>query len=223
MAFDYPNEGEIVDPRKALSRATAKLLEPCYSEGQWQLREWQSNPNRGEAEAIRILAGIAVRVLERVVQEALRKHADNFDAFREAIGSDGGAADLGMKYAHFIYKDVIRGRMLALWHNPIRDQIFDAITRAENEWWQNLRAKAAGHAPDESPTLRDAVGVAARRKAIVEPLLLTKGWSILDWAGEAKVDYNTASDYLNGLTNPHRRTLVRLGRALGIPVSELPH
>ena len=65
-------------------------------------------------------------------------------------------------------------------------------------------------------------GAADRRKAVVEPILLMKGWSILDWAGEANVDYNTASDYLNGLTNPHRKTLVRLARVLGMPAKELP-
>jgi hypothetical protein len=112
--------------------------------------------------------------------------------------------------------------MAALWHKPIRSRIFDAIAKAENQWWQNRRAKAAVGEPAEVRAPRDVVAVAARRKAVVEPLLRAKGWSILDWAGAANVDYNTASDYLNGLTSPHRRTLVRLAKALGLPVSELP-
>jgi hypothetical protein len=223
MAFDYPNESEIVDPRKSLPPATVKLLEPCYAEGQWRLREWRDNPVGGDRAGIEILAGIAVGVMERLAQVALRKHADSFDAFRAAIGPDGGAADLGMKYAHFVYKDVDRGRMAALWHKPIRSRLFDATAKAENQWWQNHRANAAVGETVEARAPRDVVAVAARRKAVVEPFLRAKGWSIQDWAGLANVDYNTASDYLNGLTNPHRRTLVRLAKALGIPVSELPN
>jgi hypothetical protein len=37
--------------------------------------------------------------------------------------------------------------------------------------------------------------LAALRKAVVEPLLTTRGWSTMDWAKSAGVDYNTASHY----------------------------
>jgi hypothetical protein len=222
MAVEYPSDSEIVDPRKGLPPATAKLLEPCYSEGQLRLREFQNNPVYSEKAAIEILAGIALGVLDRLVPAALRKHADSFDAFRAAIGPDGGAAELGMKYAHFIYKDVTRGRMANLWHVPIRIRVFEAISKAENQWWQNYRIRSAAHEPAGSHPPRDVAASAARRQAVVRPILDAKGWSTLDWALEAEVDYNTASDYLNGLTNPHRRTRVRLAKALGIPVQQLP-
>jgi hypothetical protein len=222
MAFNYPTESEIVDPRKGLPAATVELLEPCFSEGQWRFREWQNDPDRRESAAIEILAGVAVGVFDRLAQEMLQKHADDFDAFRAAIGPDGGAAELGMKYAHFIYKDVTRGRMLFLWHKPISHQIFDAIAKFENEWWQNQRAQSAAGEPAQPRARRDVVAVATRRKAVVEPILDAKGWSILRWANEADVDYNTASDFLNGLTDPHRPTRVRLAKALSVPVSELP-
>jgi hypothetical protein len=223
MAFDYPSESEIVDPRKGLPPATAKLLEPCYSEGQWRLRELQNSPVYSSDKAsIEILTGISLGVLDRLVQVALRKHADSFDAFRAAIGPDGGAAELGMKYAHFIHKDVTRGRMANLWHTAIRGRLFEAISKAENQWWQNHRAQSAADEPAKSHPPRDVAASAARRQAVVDPIRDAKGWSTLDWALEAEVDYNTASDYLNGLTNPHRRTRVRLARALGIPVQQLP-
>jgi hypothetical protein len=219
MGFDYPREDAILDPRKSLPPETLKHLEPYYAEGQWRLRGYLSDPPRNEKGAIEILQGIALDVMGRLVQLALRQHANDFDAFRAAIGPDGGAADLGLQYAHFIHADANHGRMPFLWHNPIRDQLIDAISKAENEYWQNYRAKAAfsGHAQ-----ARDVAAAARRRKALIEPLLLEKGSSILDWAGNANVDYNTASDYLNGLTNPHRSTLVRLANALGLKALELP-
>jgi hypothetical protein len=221
MAFEYPSESEIVDPRDGLPAATVKLLKSCFDEGQWRLREWRDNPV-GEQVAIEILAGIAVGVLDRLAQVALRKHADSFDAFRAAIGPDGGAADLGMKYAHFIYKDVSRGRMPNVWHKPIREQLYDAISKAENQWWQNHRAHSTAEDPAQARIPRDVAAIAARRKAVVDPILDAKGWSILRWANEANVDYNTASDFLNGLTAPHRPTRVRMAKALSISVLELP-
>lgn len=222
MGFDYPSENDIVDPRPGLPPATVELLNPCFEEGQWLLREWRDNPVRGEQGAIEILCGIAVGVLDCLAQEALREHADSFEAFRSAIGPDGGAAELGMKYAHFIYRDVDRGRMPGRWHAHIRSQFFDGISAAEKKWWQMRRAKSAAEEPATRGATRDTAGTAARRRAVVEPALDTKGWSILRWAHEAEVDYNTASDFLNGLTAPHRRTRVRLAKALGIPVVELP-
>lgn len=222
MALNYPSDDDIVDPRKELPAATARLLEPCYTDGQWRFREWSADADRVEDPAIDILAGVALCVFERLANAALQKHADDFDAFRTAIGPDGGAAELGLKYAHFIYKDVTRGRMLFLWHRPICERLRDAISKAENDWWQNRRGRVTAEEPANVRGPRDAEALAAQRRAVVEPILLEKGWSVLDWAAEANVDYNTASDYLNGLTNPHRRTLVRLAKALGLRASDLP-
>jgi lambda repressor-like predicted transcriptional regulator len=63
---------------------------------------------------------------------------------------------------------------------------------------------------------------ANKRKAFVEPILLAKGWSILDWANEAEVAYHTAADYLTGTTNPFRSSRTKLAKALGVPPNALP-
>ena len=58
---------------------------------------------------------------------------------------------------------------------------------------------------------------------VVLPILEAKGWSVFDWANEAEVAHATAMDYLRGKTKSYRSTRVKLARALGIPVNELPH
>ena len=60
------------------------------------------------------------------------------------------------------------------------------------------------------------------RQKFVEPLLDAKGWSALDWAKYSGVAYNTASDYLEGITTPYRSTRLKLATSLGIPVEKLP-
>jgi lambda repressor-like predicted transcriptional regulator len=60
------------------------------------------------------------------------------------------------------------------------------------------------------------------RRAFVEPILAAKGWSILDWANEADVAYHTAADYLAGTTKPYRSSRVKLAKALGVSVQQLP-
>jgi lambda repressor-like predicted transcriptional regulator len=61
-----------------------------------------------------------------------------------------------------------------------------------------------------------------QRKAFVMPILEKKGWSVHDWAREAKVDFHTANDYLNGKTTPYRHTRKKLADALGTEVGKLP-
>jgi hypothetical protein len=70
-----------------------------------------------------------------------------------------------------------------------------------------------------TPSRAQCVG---SRKAVLEPLLTHRGWSTLDLAQAARVDYNTANDYLNGLTNPRRDTLKKLADALGVSPTEMP-
>jgi len=64
--------------------------------------------------------------------------------------------------------------------------------------------------------------VPASRRGAVEPLLADRGWSTLDWAKAAGVDYNTANDYLNGLTTPRRDTLKKLAQAVGLNPADMP-
>lgn len=60
------------------------------------------------------------------------------------------------------------------------------------------------------------------RREFVAPLLDAKGWSPLDWALEATVAPATANDYLDNKTNPYRSTRLKLAKALGVPVEQLP-
>lgn len=64
--------------------------------------------------------------------------------------------------------------------------------------------------------------LAARRTALVKPILENKGWSELDWANEANVAYHTAADYLDGKTNPYPSTRAKLAKSLGLSVQQLP-
>jgi hypothetical protein len=67
----------------------------------------------------------------------------------------------------------------------------------------------------------EALARGTRRRAVVEPLLLEKGWSTGDWARESKVDFNTANDYLRGITEPRRNTLKQLAEPLGLTPDQL--
>jgi DNA-binding XRE family transcriptional regulator len=68
----------------------------------------------------------------------------------------------------------------------------------------------------------DPPPVTLTRKESVQKLLDEKGWSILDWANEAGVSHATAMDYLQGKTTPYRSTRLKLAKALGVPVEQLP-
>jgi len=64
--------------------------------------------------------------------------------------------------------------------------------------------------------------LAETRKAFIEPMLTEKGWSILQWAMEAEVAYNTVADYVSGKKNPYPSTRVKLAKALGVSANRLP-
>lgn len=89
-------------------------------------------------------------------------------------------------------------------------------------------AESPGEMESESAPSRDSLGAdvtkvgASAREGFVMPILKKKGWSILDWANESKVDYHTAQGYLKGQTNPYLSTRRKLADALGVPVEELP-
>lgn len=97
------------------------------------------------------------------------------------------------------------------------------ITEAESK--RKLSGKLADtvpHAPAPEPPKTQAAPKPSRKEVVI-PLLEAKGWSVLDWANEAGVAYHTASDYLSGSKNPFRSTRVKLAKALGISVNQLPH
>lgn len=62
----------------------------------------------------------------------------------------------------------------------------------------------------------------SERESFVLPILDKKGWSILDWAHNSGVDFNTASNYLKGKTKPYKSTRAKLANSLGVEVLKLP-
>lgn len=60
------------------------------------------------------------------------------------------------------------------------------------------------------------------RRAVVEPILKDKGWSLEEWANKAGVDRRTIFDYLKGKTNPRPMNLKAMADSLGLTVRDLP-
>jgi lambda repressor-like predicted transcriptional regulator len=60
------------------------------------------------------------------------------------------------------------------------------------------------------------------RESFVKRILESKGWSIFDWANEARVAHATAIDYLHGKTKPYPSTRLKLANALGVSPEQLP-
>jgi hypothetical protein len=62
-----------------------------------------------------------------------------------------------------------------------------------------------------------------RRTAVVESLLVERGWSENEWAQEADVDHHTVADYLNGETKKlYASTRKKLAQSLGLKAEDLP-
>jgi lambda repressor-like predicted transcriptional regulator len=74
-------------------------------------------------------------------------------------------------------------------------------------------------APTSEP---DVTNPANKRASFVQGILEVKGWSVLDWAKDSGVDYNTARDYLAGKTKPYSSTRKKFADSLGVKVEELP-
>jgi hypothetical protein len=89
------------------------------------------------------------------------------------------------------------------------------LAHASAETCERLASRAYGARADARPN-------ASSRKAVIEPLLVERGWSTGDWASHANVDYNTADDYLNNRSNTRRDTIKKLADALGISPGEMP-
>src|SRR5258708_2480699 len=101
-------------------------------------------------------------------------------------------------------------------------KVFSHVDSFINEVWHdilNLEAYKAFQHPHSGYPGRIWSGA---RAAFVKPILERKGWSILDWAIESRVDFHTASDYLKGKTKPYPSTRKKLADALGVPVRDLP-
>ena len=120
------------------------------------------------------------------------------------------------------------------------EELLETIRRWYESGWliaeslQDALQKAAIHFVDTNgkPIIKPAgagavqttvkIGEKISRRGFVIPLLDAKGWSILEWAVEAGVDSATANDYLDNKTRPYRSTRLKLAKALGVPVEQLP-
>jgi hypothetical protein len=78
--------------------------------------------------------------------------------------------------------------------------------------------KAAKRTPAMKPAPED---LAKERSSRILPLLRKKGWSVLDWATESRVDYHTAVSYLKAMRKPYASTLQKLAKSLAVPVESL--
>jgi len=102
------------------------------------------------------------------------------------------------------------------------ESIQDALERASIHFVDS-QGNAVTHPPIAAIQLPPADSSASNpREAFVLPLLDNKGWSILEWANEARVAYHTAADYLSGATKPYRSSRAKLAKALGLTANQLP-
>lgn len=97
-----------------------------------------------------------------------------------------------------------------------------AALEAANQAFAKVHQKAVDSIQQPAQPEEKQNDIAKTRKAFIEPMLTEKGWSILQWAMEAEVAYNTVADYLSGKKNPYPSTRVKLAKALGISANILP-
>jgi lambda repressor-like predicted transcriptional regulator len=136
----------------------------------------------------------------------------------------------------------IRTQSHALIWTGTADELTTTITKWFESGWivaeslQDALQKASIHflKPDRTPIIQPGSAKTAQhepittrtkqpsRREFVTLLLDAKGWSILEWALEAKVAPATANDYLDNKTKPYRSTRLKLAKALGLPVEQLP-
>jgi hypothetical protein len=143
---------------------------------------------------------------------------------REILGRIKEIEEAGkFRYVTLKYHGVDLQGMVSAMREGIKEILDELAREAEQEDYceatQHLMVEPESEPAQPAP--EPQTPSAARRK-FVDPILDEKGWSALDWANEAGVAYHTASDYLAGTTNPFRSTRVKLSRALGVAVKDLP-
>jgi ribosome-binding protein aMBF1 (putative translation factor) len=113
----------------------------------------------------------------------------------------------------------------------VKEEITDefeagALTLKKRE----VRARQAGRTFPKpkgvsSPARKFSTAVnalASNRQSIVMPILEGKGWSQVQFAQHARVDYNTVRAFLKGEGKPHASTRKQMADALGIPLAKFP-
>jgi hypothetical protein len=107
--------------------------------------------------------------------------------------------------------------------NRAREMEVSSASNLRSSVEQPVRADdPAPPIPTQPAALPSAKERANIRQAFVTPRLEKKGWSPLDWANHATVDFHTANDYLNGTTKPYNSTRSKLANALGVDIEKLP-
>ena len=98
----------------------------------------------------------------------------------------------------------------------------DALHKASIHFVRHDGGSALLFPASASQPVSEPQDEAKSRSAFIQPLLEKRGWSILDWATEAEVSHATTQDYLSGKTKPYPSTRLKLAKALGLSVQQLP-
>lgn len=72
------------------------------------------------------------------------------------------------------------------------------------------------------PTPQAAVDPIKQRRAVVDPILDAKGWTVNKWGTEAGVGKNCPYDYLSGKRNLSKANRLAMAQALGLKAEDLP-
>jgi hypothetical protein len=240
----YPTERQIQEYMANLPAQVVRDFERPVADAQREYRRARlKNPDDPKA-LVEVLSRHAEAIFKSLVGKRLNSRSGTADEFRQVIGVDGGDAEMAMWFAHDLYRMSGDGRMPVVWQREIEPKLFALVRQAEDIWWlpehvpdgwqgflgsdPNTPAPPTGSLQQQEtagvPTaqLPEHERLARARRSVVEPLLAQKGFSVSQWALEARVDFHTANDYLEGTTRPRPGTRLELARALGIPVDQLP-
>jgi hypothetical protein len=118
----------------------------------------------------------------------------------------------------------LRRRMASVMVNdpsPAAIQIPQPATITQQDVYNETARHLMGEPRREETTDAVIQSSASAREQFIKPLLLKRGWSVLDWALEAEVAYNTAAGYVAG-KKTYASTRFKLAKALGLEANQLP-
>jgi len=101
------------------------------------------------------------------------------------------------------------------------ESLADALRKASMHFVKPDGSLVLTPQPTSTPVPQEQAETNPRR-AFVMPLLEKRGWSILDWANEARVDHATAVNYLDSKRKQYRSTRLKLANALKVSADQLP-
>jgi hypothetical protein len=86
----------------------------------------------------------------------------------------------------------------------------------------NVWAKSEHSNPPIALQRYQPAAVDSERRKLIQPLLDSKGWSLVEWADDAKVAYHTVADYMAGKRKQYASTRKKLAESLGLSIQQLP-